>query len=92
MGSSPWIRQRGPSTPDGDVRAELAAADATVAFVRPGEEVLLAFDDAALGSPAAGLARTHVLLTHGWVKDATPHTALEQSVLPVPRIGAATYP
>ena len=91
-GSSPWLRQAGPATPDGDARAELAAADESIAFVRPGEELLVAFDDAALGDPAPGRARTHVLVTRGWVKDATPHTAAELSVLPLPRAGAELYP
>lgn len=89
-GASPWIRQAGPVTPDGDVRAEVREDDDAIAFVRPGEELLLAFDAAALAPPAA--ERTHVLSTHGWVKDATPHTALAESVLPVPKAGAALYP
>lgn len=77
LGRSPWIVQGGESTPDGDVRAEIAAADGRLAHVRPGEEVIVAFDDAALGAVAPGQARTHVLVTRGWVQDATPHTRSE---------------
>ena len=78
-----WRPQAGTITPDGDVRAAVSAADRDVAFVRPGEEIVVAFDDAAV-SLAPGSVRTHVLVTHGWVKDRDPHTAGSGSVDPVP--------
>ncbi len=91
-GAPPWIPMTGPATPDGDVREDLAAADGAFAIARAGEEILLAFDDAALGPPAPGQRRTHVLWTHGWVKDALPHTAGSPSVLPLPVAGQVFLP
>lgn len=87
-----WLPQEGTVTPDGDVLELVDTADDRVAVVRPGEEIVIAFDDAALPPVPPGLARTHVLSTRGWVKDRDPHTALSGSVDPLPVRGSATYP
>jgi hypothetical protein len=63
-----------------------------LAFVRPGEELLLAWDAGTLPAPLPGQSRTFILATHGWVKDADPNTALSSSLLPLPVPGRPTYP
>jgi hypothetical protein len=92
VGASDWVVQGGPHTPRGDVAPLLAAVDHDVAIVRPGEEIQLAFDVGALPAPEEGRERTLVLRTHGWVKDADPHTAHSASVAPLPRPGEPLYP
>ncbi|MEM7248964.1 MAG: FG-GAP-like repeat-containing protein [Acidobacteriota bacterium] len=92
VGASDWVEQDGERTGDGDVRTELATTDRDVLVLRPGEEVLLGFDVAALPAPDAGRVRTHVLDLHGWVKDFDPHTMHRESVGPLPTEGAVFYP
>ena len=87
-----WRLQSGTVTPDGDVRSELREHDDLLAFVRPGEEITLGWSLAALAPPADGMTRDLILITRGWVKDADPHTAFSDSVLPLPRAGSETYP
>ena len=91
-GASPWAAMPGPSTPIGDARAELASPDGAYAIARAGEEILLAFDDGALGPPPSGMRRTRVMWTRGWVKDALPHTAGAPSILPMPIAGQVMLP
>jgi hypothetical protein len=58
----------------------------------PGDELTVRYDASLLPPLAEGFARSFVLYTDGWVKDADLNTRESASVGPLPYHGMKSYP
>ena len=73
--SRPGRRFPGRYTRTGDVRELLAAVDDMFVISRPGDEIALSFDAAALPPLPAGWTRTYLLHADGFSKEMDIHSA-----------------
>jgi hypothetical protein len=89
---SPWKTMPGRYTRVGDVRPLLAAADDVFVVSKPGDEVAVSFDAAALPPLGPGRARTFLLQGDGFSKEMDINSASPDVVLPLPYHGMRSYP
>jgi hypothetical protein len=84
-----WRDLEGFYTRFGDVRELLQAVDDRYVIMNAGDEIRLAFPEAA--RPAPGMVREFVLVGDGWVKDGDYNTTASRTVHPLPTHGSAAY-
>jgi len=89
---SPWKQMVGTYTATGPVDRLLARADDRFVVARTGDEVALAFDATAAGTPPAGWTRTYVLQAEGYSKEMDLHSVSPDRVGPLPFRGMRHYP
>ncbi len=89
---SPWKAFPGRYTRTGDVRELLAAVDDVFVVSRPGDEIALSFDAAALAPLPAGWRRTYLLHSDGFSKEMDLHSATPDVLGPLPFHGMTRYP
>jgi hypothetical protein len=89
---SPWKLFPGRYTRPGDVAELLAAADDLYVISRPGDEVALAFDTAALPPLPGGFRRTFVLVADGYSKEMDINSATPDALGPLPFHAMSRYP
>jgi Tfp pilus assembly protein PilF len=87
---SPWKVMPGRYTALGDVRTLLGETDDLFVVSKPGDEIALSFE--APPPPAAGTARTFLLLGDGFSKEMDINSASPDIVLPLPYHGMESYP
>jgi tetratricopeptide (TPR) repeat protein len=90
--TSPWKALVGRYTREGDVRALLRGVDDMFVVSRPGDEIALSFDAAALPALAPGWTRTFLLYSHGYSKEMNPRSASPDTVAPLPFRAMTQYP
>jgi hypothetical protein len=90
--TSPWKTMPGRYTAEGDVRPLLVAVDDRFVVARPGDEIALGFDAAALRPVAAGWTRTFLLYANGFSKEMDVNSASPDHVGPLPFHGMTGYP
>jgi Tfp pilus assembly protein PilF len=88
----PWKLMPGRYTREGDVRELLRTADDFFVVSRPGDEVALSFDAAALPALPAGWTRTFLLHSIGYSKEMDPHSASPDQAAPLPFRTMTRYP
>jgi hypothetical protein len=88
----PWKQMAGRYTREGDVRELLAHIDDRFVVSRPGDELAIAFDAAALPPLAAGERRTLLLYAHGYSKEMNPRSASPDATEPLPFGAMSSYP
>jgi Tfp pilus assembly protein PilF len=88
----PWKLMPGRYTREGDVRELLRTADDFFVVSRPGDEVALSFDAAALPALPAGWTRTFLLHSVGYSKEMDPHSASPDQAAPLPFRTMTRYP
>jgi tetratricopeptide (TPR) repeat protein len=89
---SPWKTMIGRYTRVGDVAELLTAADDIFVIARPGDEVALAFDAAALTPLPDGWTRTFLLRAVGYSKEMDINSATPDRVEPLPFRRMTRYP
>jgi Tfp pilus assembly protein PilF len=89
---APWKTMAGRYTRVGDVRPLLAATDDTFVVSKPGDEIAVSFDAAALPPVRPGRARTFLLQGDGFSKEMDINSASPDIVLPLPYHGMKAYP
>ena len=89
---SPWKTMTGRYTREGDVRELLRRVDDLFVVARPGDEVALSFDAAALPPLAPGERRTFLLYADGYSKEMDITSASPYTVGPLPFHGMSRYP
>ena len=89
---SPWKAFPGRYTRTGDVRELLSAVDDVFVISRPGDEIALSFDAAALPPLPAGWRRTYLLHSDGFSKEMDIHSATPDVLGPLPFHGMSRYP
>ncbi len=89
---SPWKLMPGRYTREGDVRELLRDADDFFVVSRPGDEIALGFDAAALPPPAAGWTRTFLLHSVGYSKEMDRNSASPDQASPLPFRRMTRYP
>jgi Tfp pilus assembly protein PilF len=89
---SPWKQMTGRYTREGDVRPLLRQVDDLFVVSRPGDEITLSFDAAALPPLGAGTSRTFLLYVDGYSKEMDINSASPDSVEPLPFHGMMKYP
>jgi hypothetical protein len=89
---SPWKAFPGRYTRTGDVRELLRAVDDVFVISRPGDEIALSFDAAALPPLPAGWRRTYLLHSDGFSKEMDIHSATPDVLGPLPFHGMTRYP
>jgi Flp pilus assembly protein TadD len=87
-----WKTMLGSYTREGDVRELLTKLDDMFVISRPGDEIALAFDAAALPPVAPGRRRTFLLLADGFSKEMDISSASPHTVGPLPFHGMRRYP
>ena len=90
--ASPWKVPGGRYTREGDVRPLLRGLDDMFVISRPGDELALSFDAAALPALPAGWTRTFLLYVHGYSKEMNPRSAVPDTVAPLPFRAMTQYP
>jgi lipoprotein NlpI len=89
---SPWKVLAGSYTREGDVRELVATSDDMFVVAKPGDEIALSFEAAAVGSLADGWARTFLLVGDGFSKEMDIHSASPDTVEPLPFQRMTRYP
>jgi hypothetical protein len=89
---SPWKAFPGRYTRTGDVRELLTAVDDVFVISRPGDQIALSFDAAALPPLPAGWRRTYLLHSDGFSKEMDLHSATPDVLGPLPFHGMSRYP
>lgn len=89
---SPWRTFTGRYTPLGDISGRLASSDDRFVVARPGDELALAFEAAALPALPAGWTRTFFLYADGFSKEMDLNSASPDRVGPLPFHGMRAYP
>jgi len=89
---SPWKTMPGRYTREGDVRELVTASDDLFVVAKPGDELALGFDAAALPPLRKGFARTFLLMGDGFSKEMDINSASPDVVLPLPYHGMRSYP
>jgi hypothetical protein len=89
---SPWKTMIGNYTREGDVRELLTSVDDMFVIARPGDEIALVFDAAALPPLAPGRRRTFLLSADGFSKEMDIASASPHTVEPLPFHGMRRYP
>ncbi len=87
-----WKSHVGQFTGYGDVRELLASTDDRYVITRPGDEIALEFDAAALPRLPAGWRRDWMLYADGFGKDMDLNSASPDTVDPLPWHGMPSYP
>jgi Flp pilus assembly protein TadD len=90
--SSPWKEIPGRYTREGDVRELLAATDDVFVVSKPGDEIAVSFDAAALPPLPSGWKRTFLLFSDGFSKEMDIHSATPDTLGPLPFHGMSRYP
>ena len=90
--TSPWKTLPGRYTREGDVRELLAATDDLFVVSRPGDEIALSFDAAALAPLPRGWTRTFLLFADGFSKEMDLNSASPDQLAPLPFHRMKTYP
>jgi hypothetical protein len=81
----PWLtRVEGWCTRYGDIVPLLIESDAQMAILNSGDAATIEFDAGSLPPRPAGTARTLLLSTHGWIKEADPNSLADRRVEPLP--------
>jgi tetratricopeptide (TPR) repeat protein len=88
----PWKLMPGRYTREGDVRELLRTADDFFVVSRPGDEVALSFDAAAVPPLPSGWTRTFLLHSIGYSKEMDPHSASPDQAAPLPFRTMTRYP
>jgi tetratricopeptide (TPR) repeat protein len=89
---SPWKVFPGRYTREGDVRALLLDRDDMFVISRPGDEVALAFDAAALPPVPEGWTRTWLFHSDGYSKEMDVNSGSPDAVEPLPFHAMSRYP
>jgi Tfp pilus assembly protein PilF len=89
---SPWKLLPGRYTREGDVATLLLRTDDMFVVSRPGDEIALAFDAAALPPLPEGWTRTFLLYADGFSKEMNLHSSSPDELLPLPFHGMTQYP
>ena len=89
---SPWKLLPGRYTREGDVKALLSSADDMFVVSRPGDEIAVAFDAAALPPLPDGWTRTFLLYADGFSKEMNLHSSSPDALLPLPFHAMTQYP
>jgi tetratricopeptide (TPR) repeat protein len=85
----PWLTTvAGWCTRYGDIEPLIAEADPMMAILNSGDGATIEFSSAALPGKEPGSARTLLLYTRGWIKEADPNTLPDRQVEPLPTAGA----
>jgi hypothetical protein len=92
LATSPWKVLPGRYTREGDVRELLASADDRFVVSRPGDEIAIAFDAAALPPLPAGRARTFLFYATGFSKEMDLNSSSPDRLAPLPFRGMPAYP
>ena len=79
-------------TREGDVRELLKIVDDMFVISRPGDEIALSFDSAALPPLGRGYRRTFLLFADGFSKEMDTASASPYAVEPLPFHGMTAYP
>jgi Flp pilus assembly protein TadD len=90
--TSPWKVMTGHYTREGDVRELLLKSDDMFVISRPGDEIRLSFDAAALPPLPAGWTRTFLLYADGFSKEMDINSASPDQLAPLPFHGMSRYP
>ncbi len=90
--SSPWKTMTGYYTREGDVRELLLTSDDMFVISRPGDELSLSFDAAALPPLPKGWTRTFLLYADGFSKEMDINSASPDQLAPLPFHGMSRYP
>jgi len=90
--TSPWKVMTGRYTREGDVRELLLKSDDMFVISRPGDEISLSFDAAALAPLPAGWTRTFLLYADGFSKEMDINSASPDQLAPLPFHGMSRYP
>jgi hypothetical protein len=90
--SSPWKAFTGRYTRPGDVRELLLKTDDMFVVSKPGDELALSFDAAALRPLPEGWTRTFMLYADGFSKEMDINSASPHEVAPLPFHGMKRYP
>jgi Tfp pilus assembly protein PilF len=90
--TSPWKLLPGRYTREGDVRTLLTAVDDRFVVSRPGDEIALSFDAAALPALPEGWTRTFLLHADGFSKEMDVNSASPDALDPLPYHGMTQYP
>jgi tetratricopeptide (TPR) repeat protein len=86
----PWSTAvEGWCTRYGDIGPLVANSDAMMAILNTGDGATIEFAASELPPRASGMARTLLLYTRGWIKEADPNTLPDRRVDPLPESGAA---
>jgi cytochrome c-type biogenesis protein CcmH/NrfG len=89
---SPWKVLPGRYTREGDVRELLTAVDDRFVVSRPGDEVAIEFDAAALPALPDGWTRTFLFYAVGFSKEMDLNSASPDTLGPLPFHGMPSYP
>jgi len=89
---SPWKTMVGRYTREGDVRELLQREDDMFVIARPGDEIALTFDRAALRPLGPGRTRTFLLYAYGFSKEMDITSATPHAVEPLPFRAMRRYP
>jgi tetratricopeptide (TPR) repeat protein len=89
---SPWKVFPGRYTREGDVRALLERTDDVFVISRPGDEIALSFDAAALPPLPAGWTRTWLFYSDGYSKEMDVNSGSPDAVEPLPFHAMSRYP
>jgi tetratricopeptide (TPR) repeat protein len=87
----PWFAAvEGWCTRHGDIRPLIAELDPMMAILNSGDGATIEFSASELPAREPGMARTLLLYTKGWIKEADPNTLPDRRVEPLPDRGVAT--
>jgi Flp pilus assembly protein TadD len=89
---SPWKVMPGRYTRFGDVRELLRKTDDFFVVSRPGDEIALTFDAAALPPVPAGSTRTFLLYASGYSKEMDLNSSSPDELAPLPFAAMKSYP
>lgn len=90
--ASPWKTMPGRYTRPGDVRDLLVTTDDLFVIAKPGDEIAIGFEAAALGALPDGWTRTFLLVADGFSKEMDINSASPDRVEPLPFHGMTRYP
>jgi hypothetical protein len=88
----PWKQMPGRYTREGDVLELVHAVDDMFVVARPGDEIALSFDAAALPPLPLGWTRTYLLHSDGFSKEMNLHSASPDYAWPLPFHSMRQYP
>jgi hypothetical protein len=89
---SPWKVFPGRYTREGDVRELLTATDDMFVVSRPGDEIAVSFEAAALPPLPKGWTRTWLVYSDGYSKEMDVNSASPDAVEPLPFHAMSQYP
>jgi hypothetical protein len=89
---APWKTLVGRYTREGDVRPLLRDVDDMYVISRPGDELSVRFNEAALPGLPSGWTRTFLVYSYGWSKEMNPRSASPDTIGPLPFSAMRSYP